>query len=281
LKSGLQEYIDNDIIFSYWIITRKCNYKCNYCPCTTMLFHPDCSQPSIDKTIEVYNELELIKPVDLIITGGEPTLKDLNYIFTNLKLSRAITIFTNLSQSVEYYVNLNSIHPLKLYCSFHPSQVNENSYIEKVNELSNYISDITIKVMVSNSTDVITATSFFNNTNKNVHLEFLPMGNPDIFDKINHLNIYKPYLYGDFNLALGELKQVSNFKGWKCSSSGNNICFDYNGDVYICKAHFQQKKKSGLTVFDNFIEEYKKLPKTIICPLNKCTSEVEIIKEKV
>ena len=29
--AGLKEYLENDIFLCYWIITRNCNYYCNYC----------------------------------------------------------------------------------------------------------------------------------------------------------------------------------------------------------------------------------------------------------
>jgi organic radical activating enzyme len=280
IKSGIKEFIENDILFSYWIITRNCNYNCKYCP------SPNLSKIMSDKlinlTIEKYNQLEQIKPVNLIITGGEPTLNNLNDILSRLILSRPITLFTNLSMSTEYYLNLNSIHKIKLYCSHHPSQMLLTEFIEKINALADSI-EITAKFMIINSNDINQIENTKSLINPLINIEVLLVNNnfTTNTDQLNVLNTYTPFIYGDELLSLQDFKQKNNFKGWNCSSPGNNICIDYIGNVYNCKAHFQRNLPLPFTIEDpNFIDKYLQLNPNHICNLNNCTSEPEIYKWK-
>lgn len=282
LQSGLVSYKDRDRLFSYWIITRKCNYTCQYCVCPKLPQNEfDSSRGTIDRVIEVYNHLETLKPVDLIISGGEPTIKDLPYIFTHLKVIQPITLFTNLSQSADYYLGLNKIHPLKLYVSYHPTQTNFQIFIKKLNYLYKYIT-ITAKFMIPKPSSILLAYKVQKEVSKDVATEFHVIGKATkaIHDQLIQLNRNIEFFYGDKELSLYELFTKNNFKGWECTAPGNALCIDYAGKVYTCKAHFQKKKPLPFTVFDNFEEEYAKLPKTTICPLNRCTSELEVLKYK-
>jgi len=291
IKSGLTRYQTDDVIFLWWVITRNCNFNCDYCNsgrdddfCQTPII--DASQKTIEKTIERINFLESIKPVELLITGGEPTIKDLEYIFKNLKLDRSISVFTNLSQSIEYFEHLNKIHPITILASYHQSEMSLFEYTSKINKLFLKNIDTICKIMIKDDNDFVIK----EHINKNVKIEFfniLPNPSKELQDNIVKHNTNKPYFYKDtsknidIQCSLYEMICYhNNYFLYKCSAHSNGLCIDFNGKVYTCKTHFQQNKSLSFTIFDDFEVEYLKyIKKQTICPLKRCVSDLGIIKE--
>jgi len=280
-KAGLIFYKTHDHILSYWMALRTCNYRCVYChvePKDSDMIKPEI----IEKTIDTYNFLETIKPVDLIITGGEPTLLDLPYILGKLKLKNTITIFTNLSKSAEYYNNLNQNFNIKIFTSFHPSQVSVDEYIKKINDLDDI--DITIKFMINRNNDLFKAINIRENTKgkyewyKIIPNEVTPKGDDNLLI-VDNLNENINYFYGE-ELTNAPVLREKSYKDWTCTAQGNSICIDRFGKVYPCKQFYKNDQPFDFNIYENFEENYLKLSKTIICPFKKCSAELELIKYK-
>ena len=274
---------NSDTLFSYWLVTRKCNYTCPYCVCPGLQDNPpNATNDTLSKTIDAYNYLETIKPVKLLISGGEPTLLDLPNILSRLELSLPIGVFTNFSQSVEYYINLNTIHPIQINSTLHETQIDTNEFIKKANELIEHC-PIIVKIMIKSLRSIKMALDVKQKMDKRIQLEFLTVNNQYensmLRKEVNKLNDTKIYFYNDKELSLHELKYMSSFFNWTCSAGNNSLCIDYNGGVYLCKAHFQTREPI-FSVYDDFQAKYKKLPKSTICTMNYCEAEYEIIKYK-
>ena len=128
-----------------WTATLDCNYKCEYCYQRELRQksenHPtqerlEFAANQISKMIYFIN----VKDVDFIVVGGEMTLFDCKRILKPLvdnQLVGRVTFTTNLSNTVEYYNDLCAFlgPKLKLKASFHNSQVDIDSFIEKAKKI--------------------------------------------------------------------------------------------------------------------------------------------------
>lgn len=273
-------------ILSYWVINRTCNYSCPYCITTKITHNPPVSEEeTIAKVIAAYNYLETIKPVNLVITGGEPTLMDLPAILSKLSMANPIKIYTNLSETVEYYKKLNKVHAISILCSYHPTEANLEEFITKANTLAEEEISVLIKVMVVNPNTYKQASLISSLVSPLVELEFHThfkekLKNRNFFNKVVELPAKKNYLLGDKEVSLLELKAADEFSvnGWECTAQGNALCIDFFGRVFPCKTYFQNAKPCLFTVFDGFKEQYAKLSSTIKCPFKECMADFEILK---
>jgi len=282
--SGSKDLINStdDYVHAYWILTRKCNYKCHYCVCPTMAMNPpDATDEVITKTIEAYNYLDKISPVNLTITGGEPTLKDLHSILQRLSLRRSVTIYTNLSATVDYYISLNTVHPIKIHSTLHLTQVAPSEFVLKCNNLCKDM-PVLVKLMVTDPKTLVIARETLAKLHKNVVVEIHTAGvtSKEIITKTLRMNTHTPFLHNNKEISAYGLSRINSFKSWTCTAPKKAICIDYYGAVYTCKAHFQDNKPLGFTIFDDFEAEYGALGDTIQCPITECTSDLEVIKYK-
>ena len=271
MKSGFLENVDNSFIYSHWIITRACNYACSYCCCpelTAMPNTPNADKETIGNTIAALNYMNTTKPVRLVITGGEPTLKNLQSILSKLQLEEPVAIFTNLFRPVEYFLDLNNIHPIRILATFHRSEIDAEPFSRKVREISKKI-DIVVKTDSSSLLDL-----------EGIPVEYFNFYGTGIKNTSSTYNKYKAYFLGDDAVSLPEI-MFSNFNGWKCSAPKSGICIDYDGLVYACKRHFQANQCLPFTVSKQFKAGFDALPDSMLCPFDSCTSDLEILKERL
>ena len=281
-----KDWITKDELLSYWIINRVCNYRCPYCATTPMQsVAPTSKEETVAKAIEVYNYLETIKPVHLVITGGEPTLMDLPDILSRLSMEAPITIFTNLSQSVEYYLDLNTIHRIALFCSYHPTEVPIETFLSKVNTLAIAGISVTAKIMVLGEAELSQAKLIKEKLNSEVKVEFHTkfkekLKNRSLVARVLPLTEARDYLLDGEAKSLPELRadRRLNVRGWNCTAGENSLCIDFYGRVYPCKTYFRAQDKAKFTIFDDFPKKYKELKKITKCPFRECTTEFEILK---
>lgn len=146
-----------DSLFScVWEITKKCNYNCYYCGS----YSDDPSQYDMDmdhvkRTIQFLNRLDNeYKPMLVTLYGGEPTVNPLlPYILEELHTSR-ISLYTNLSQNIEYYDNIINIIKAKkeyvrLSTSIHRHQMKSlDDFCRKILLFNDAKIDIMMNVMM-------------------------------------------------------------------------------------------------------------------------------------
>lgn len=116
-----------DIFHVYWRLTHACNYTCSYCP--RLGENGNCVYVRERIMTMAVRILEQTWPTyEITLTGGEPTLhpflSDITCFFATSGRDIHLTIETNGSQSLEYYLNLMNGLPnnsLRLSIGIHPA----------------------------------------------------------------------------------------------------------------------------------------------------------------
>lgn len=128
--------LDAEIRFG-WHLTNWCNYKCSYCT----VYDTITNDFTIDAHTKDYKitlaKLKLFdRPWNICLTGGEtslhPRIFEIIDELSKMQMLTNIWFFTNLSRSIKFYQQLNSIKSNKivLYASYHPEYHSEK-FIEK------------------------------------------------------------------------------------------------------------------------------------------------------
>lgn len=138
---GKQKMIGVHLEFS-----NVCNRKCSYCiqdngytkNVPSSLSNTDDMLLAIDKIFNVVDENDFLY---FILVGGEPTLQPaLKPVIEKIKTRKNTTclITTNLTQSVEYYKELD----IPIIASFHLEDTCLESYLEKVENLKDLMAHV-------------------------------------------------------------------------------------------------------------------------------------------
>ncbi len=132
-----------------WFMTEWCNCKCPYCPQTHDRFadkngykaHTFDNHP-LEKWINAFRYHSRERDFSLVITGGEPMLDRKNMVpllkeLTSMPAIKCIRIDTNASWTPDSY---KEIDPSKiiLMCTYHPSQVSENLFFNRMKQLLDF-----------------------------------------------------------------------------------------------------------------------------------------------
>lgn len=130
-----------------WFMTEWCNFNCSYCPQNHDRkasigngFTSHCFDNfPVEKWLEAFDRHFSDKQLSLVMTGGEPML-DFQNMHTFLKHMTArkqvvsIRIDTNASWKPEKYTDMD-VSKITLMCTFHPGQVDEEVFYEKIKTL--------------------------------------------------------------------------------------------------------------------------------------------------
>ena len=129
-----------------WFMTEWCNYACTYCPQThdrrapkgRFTAHAFDNHP-LERWIEAFDRHFSAHKVSLVITGGEPMIDARNMppLLRHLAAQdyvACIRIDTNASWSPDRYADID-LSKIVLMCTFHPGQVEEESFLENVRRL--------------------------------------------------------------------------------------------------------------------------------------------------
>jgi MoaA/NifB/PqqE/SkfB family radical SAM enzyme len=148
-----------------WKMTNWCNYQCPYC----IAAHSDSDRTYIkQEVLEQYaqkiknfidNELSLQlnnRNIKINLIGGEVTYYNLINIIKILKCNylKEISITTNLSQSLDYFIELNNFCKennikLALTASYHEEFGTINSFIDKVLQIKKNNIYITVSTVIT------------------------------------------------------------------------------------------------------------------------------------
>jgi len=133
-----------------WLMTEWCNYRCPYCPQTHdrradkghgMTAHAFDNFP-VEQWLEAFDRHFATTRLSLVLTGGEPMVDRRRMLgFLNHLSARAlvecIRIDTNLWWRPEQFAGLDPAKII-LMCTFHPSQVEEAVFIERLQAVQRY-----------------------------------------------------------------------------------------------------------------------------------------------
>lgn len=129
-----------------WLLTEWCNYSCPYCPQTHDRFaqkgeytaHAFDNVP-LDRWIGAFDRHFATNRLSLVITGGEPLLDVRNvpallHHLVDQDYVACIRVDTNASWAPERYADVDKTK-LILMCTFHPSQVSEVEFLDKLDRI--------------------------------------------------------------------------------------------------------------------------------------------------
>lgn len=116
---------DHNMIEFSWQITDYCNYDCSYCYAKKFM-NETLDNNTLYKL--VIKKLEMCKvKFDITLVGGEPTrhpeLTSIIKSLDNISMCRGIELYTNFTETPEYYNNLIS-DKMIIKLSFHPEYYN-------------------------------------------------------------------------------------------------------------------------------------------------------------
>ncbi len=126
-----------------WFVTWQCNYRCPYCwERLEEEKYRGLGKSSIDISPEEWADaINRVKPRELYITGGEPSLyRGLPRVIDRLNDSIALRMTTNFGQSFDLSAYEQAIRNGRfrhITASFHPSEVGTEFFYEKVRRAKN------------------------------------------------------------------------------------------------------------------------------------------------
>ncbi|MGD8777575.1 MAG: glycosyltransferase [Ignavibacteria bacterium] len=145
LRTGDWELMELQELNVDWILTRKCNYQCNYC---TVHDNKNGFFVPLEKIKKVVDKIRELPNKNIIISfsGGEPTLHpkffEINeYVFEKLGDRVKIVIQTNLSKPVKFYEKFierfrDKLNLFKFYTSYHFEYAKKDNFINRLKLLS-------------------------------------------------------------------------------------------------------------------------------------------------
>lgn len=130
-----------------WFMTEWCNFNCSYCPQNHNRnaplsggFTAHCFDNfSLEQWLEAFDRHFTDTNLSLVLTGGEPML-DFQHMHPFLKhltlreQVKMIRIDTNASWKPEKYMDID-LSKIILMCTFHPGQVDEEVFYNKIKRL--------------------------------------------------------------------------------------------------------------------------------------------------
>ena len=276
-----------------------CNYDCFYCY----------NDKPRSKHILDLNKLEALvrnlcksyKFIEIDFVGGEPTLHPniFNFLHSmqNLQDIVLVNIYTNFSQSVDFYLKILECNAKLTLTLHYSSYENSMSFIKKLNDIGNRAFEINVMLQPKNFDGIL---NVFNkmkqinglqqkvklhllNENKKCKI-FYSQNQIDAFTKLIHNSYIKTFnvTYDDDTIEkLSEIDVMMNnlnsFKRWKCYIGRNYIYVHHDGNAYPCSTTFNMMKPL-FNINDMFIE-FKAKP--ILCPVEKCVCNLDYLKQKV
>ena len=243
-----QRVNDDNLLKINIAITNDCNQKCEYCIANT---------PNIKN--KYYINKEYIKflfkylkinnfdrKFRINLLGGEPTLHtELNDIIDSIKYNYSnniIKLFTNGSQSIDYYKNMiNKYNNLTFYISYHPEFANTNKYIDILNMFKNNNPNNIYYVI-----NILLVYEYYDKI-----LDFINKAN-DINGNINFILLfgvdYVNTKYNIFNDIINNMKNNSEFLEYKLTFDSALVV---SSDSWNAFSKLSELEKENAGIFKN------------------------------
>lgn len=284
-------WTEENFIFFNWPICNKCNFKCYYCNAGNSENNNYFSNYKL--TISKLKNIK--RKFKVCITGGEPTLHpNIEEILKNLSSCEFLeqaNLFTNLSKPIEFFKNIDELvsNNITIYASFHPEYHNEEFlkkclYINKLKNLNfsvnvsiaddkkfwdktKQILDEFIKNNIDFMVNILGDSQYYkNNYDDSIYNEFKKYFiETPTYDDINIETNNKTFKIKSYEL---KEKELNKFKGFKCNCNIFKI-LENDTIVKICS-----EEKAPMVLKDSYFDE------KIICPFEKCESDVMLYYEK-
>ena len=280
------KYVTEKIYSVTWEITKKCNYKCSYCD----IFGEYSQEDSTDETILFINNFGKNRNLRVTLFGGEPTTHP-NLVTILKKLKNKVSLFTNMSESIEYYEDLIKVNPnIEILATYHPSKVDFFYFFKKIKILSKKNTVIKVTFMLDPTIPLDYKNNYAKLRSLNIRIEI-----HKVVYKKNRVknNAIEDNLVAEDSSRVIEVtyedqtklitsseyllsNRLNNFKFFKCCGGLNNLYISNKGFVYSCLDYRRQKKEIGHVTNLNIADL-----RGTICMLDQCTSDLELPKERV
>ena len=281
LKPYLRKVLPNKRFAVLWI-TFRCNYKCSYCPYESTSDYSKIFPIDCELTKEEWlKNLEKLPPTSFYFSGGEPFLySDLAYIINNFPSKHSILgVISNGSLPLSVYKKVKK--KIHLNISFHREFVDEESFIDKVKELSKLFQvSINIVATPENIPFLDTLSKICKENKIHFHVDPL-VTNGFVCYEYNDKQkfILKKYIKTDRS---NTKKMLFAQKTAKICSAGRNFYnIMPNGEVSVCSRMMDNKysnygekiDESNFFLENIFSENFKLNTQNIICKhacINHC-----------
>lgn len=300
------DYNNNEINIIANIID-ICNYSCDYC-CNTF---KRCGQQLDINALSSFIQNIINKTtyyINLTLVGGEPTLHPelINFCCKISAFNKIhIEILTNLSNSLDYYINLLKTG-IKISASWHGGQDKHNiMFAKKLFKLPDYFyknKQIEIRIMLEhdnwqNSIFIFNLLKhhflqnieisllldkcgklykYSNNQLKTYFdiIKTLPYTNNTLVIKYNDMT-EKHIIYNGIYLN----KNLTSFKSWKCNAGVNHLYIHVNGNVFNCERYYEMDKKPICNIIEFNGKYDKSIYQPCICCSDYCTCDLTLYKQ--
>lgn len=285
------ESIDIDFQQKYYILAfvcDKCNYDCWYCYNKKPRSEKTINLDALYKFTDCINKIQN-KDILLELIGGEPTLHPELYNFCKKAINNGISIniYTNFSQSVEFYEKLLYLG-VNLYLSWHSLN---NNFVDKFFQLNEHFKQQIFSSIMYEPNYSSLALQIFNSIPNNKCLTLID-ANKTIYNEqqlFAYLNAKydkkESYLVRDDSQSylISEEFLVNNklnkFKNWKCNALKEGIYIHFNGNVYPCQNYMTNCSKCLTNIYCQDALYFMSFH-SVICPFDYCECGFSFTKSK-
>lgn len=258
----------------YFMLTHRCNLHCIHCSMNASYSNSE-EYLNTDKVIEALETVIKLEPKQIVLSGGEPLVrKDFFQILDYLssKYKGEITLMTNgvlineenvdtlISKVSSIDISIDGIN--EETCS----KVRGKGIFQKVIDNIVLLQErgfhkISLSMVFGNSNYYMLPEFYEMNRNlgtKPIPRAFSPIGRGE--ESVNYFNKLSPQQLKEFN----QKDMQETLKACNCKACRNEICIDFNGDIYPCALLVKEKYKLGNmfnTVEVNNIFDENKLTK--------------------
>lgn len=237
----------SNLFWATWSILTACNYSCTYCPIRADEYADD---ETIASTIKLLEDISKKKTLEVTIFGGEPTLHEkLEYICEKLSAFSNVRIFTNLSQSADYYNMLAEKYSCRYSVSYHPDMLSGKDFLDTLKHIQkDSIGHINVMMATGYEKEWFCVSEYC--IRNKIHHKIIPiyaLGDKSKFIKsvqYSHRDDVIPFydtqiVRGDHQVIKMtdqecELYDANKFKGYICYKRETSCFIDHAGHVYGC-----------------------------------------------
>lgn len=281
-------------------IIDNCNYNCQYCYNGRVRTHIKIDLNLLSMLAQQIYALTHRK-IAIELIGGEPTLHPKLVDFCKDTIGKehiqSILIYTNFSQSIEYYQSLLSIGCI-LFVSWH-GNVNDSEFIDKLMRIEAYKDHIYVSVMfehnnIKRSIDVYdrikdhfslinmhlidnSLCETYQTYDSKYLVEFNKRTNKDFKNTIIYSDGTTSFLT-DTDFYMQDRRY--SFKNWLCNAGKDYFYIHFDGSIYNCTNEFYDKKKPTMSLYcADILNKIEFKPH--ICRSNRCSCGQGIVKYNI
>lgn len=241
-----------------WSINTNCNYKCKYCliPFYHKVLTKRIPLPKPEQWLTAWHNIyNKYGEVFIEISGGEPTIyPDFYILIKEISRFHKLAISTNLSFNPNLFVNNFDPKRIFIYPSFHPQQVNLDSFLKKVLKLKSHGFNIPGIFSVAYPSEIKNL-SLYKHILNDFSLPLIVQPFKGYYKFKNYPNNYTKKEISNLIRLTNSCftKLFPNNKNKLCSAGVNYARVNFLGNVYRCAP--EQDKNLNKSILGNFFDD--------------------------